>query len=129
MTPDVDFSRTTRQILAVCAVLTLAGTAWFAFNGGTRPLASFLFGAVVSVSLLGMLARTLALLDVTGTESTNASGSTKASLFVGQLLMFPIVGLVLTRYEVDVNAAAAGFGVAVLGATLQQAFTLLVARK
>lgn len=125
MSADVDFGRTTRQILAVCGALILAGGTGFLILAGVRPAVSFLFGAAVSVSLLGLLARTLALLDVTGTEGGNTSGGTKASLVAGQLLIFPVVGLVLSRFNVDVNAVAAGFGVAVLAATLQQGASLL----
>jgi len=124
---DVDFPRATRQMLAVAGVLTLTGGAYFFFTAGARALWSFLFGAVVSTLLLALLARTLLLLDVTG-EAGNTPKSTNALLAISQFAILGAVYVAVDRFPIHTNATAAGFGVAVLAATLQQGAALLKGR-
>jgi hypothetical protein len=112
----------------MAVLLTLAGGAYFFVSAGGRAFWSFLFGALVSTALLSLLARTLYLLDVTGESGGNAPKSTNALLAISQFAILGAVYVAVDRFPLHTNATAAGFGVAVLAATLQQAVSLLRGR-
>jgi hypothetical protein len=126
---DVDFPRTARRILTLALVLTVAGSAYFFFAEALRGLLSFLFGAAVSIALLALLARTLLLLDVTGTEGGNTPKSTQLLLMLGQFAIFGAVYWVVNHYPVHINAVAFGFSVGIVAAMLEQGAGLLRGRQ
>ena len=125
---DVDFPRTARRILVVAAGLTVAGAAYFFATAATRGVLSFLFGAVISIGLLALLARTLLLLDVTGQAGGNTPRATQTLLVLGQIALFGAVYLGVERFPLHVNATACGFSVGILAATLEQGVSLLRGR-
>lgn len=126
---DVDFPRTARRILTLALALTLAGAGYFFFTSALRGTLSFLFGAVVSIGLLALLARTLLLLDVTGHEGGNTPKSTQTLLMLGQFAIFGAVYWVVNRYPVHVNAVACGFSVGIVAAMVDQGARLLRGRE
>jgi hypothetical protein len=87
-------------------------------------LLSFLFGAVISIALLALLARTLLLMDVTG-EGGNTPRATQALLVMGQVALFGAVYIAVERFPLHVNATAGGFAVGIVAATLEQGVSLL----
>ena len=124
---DVDFPRTARRILLVAAVLALLGGVYFFVTASTRGLGSFAFGAVISIALLALLARTLLLLDVTG-EAGNTPKATQTLLVLGQFAVFGAVWVAVERFPLHVNATACGFAVGIVAATLEQGAGLLRGR-
>lgn len=120
---EPEYERSGRRMLLVAAVLTVLGAVGFS-TSSARDGWSFLFGAVTSVALLALLFRTLAVLDFTG-EKGNTARSTQVLLFMGHILVFGGVYAILNRYEVSVNATAAGFSVGISAAILEQFQTLL----
>jgi hypothetical protein len=125
---DVDFPRTARRILLLALALSGAGGVYFWWNAGAQGVASFLFGAIISLALLGLLARMLLLLDVTG-EGGNTPKSTQAFLVVSQFAMFGAVYWVVNSFAIHVNAMACGFSVGVVSAMLDQGWRILRGRQ
>ena len=125
---DVDFPRTARRILLVAAVLAVAGSVYFFATAAARGLASFAFGAAISIALLALLARTLLLLDVTGEAGGNTPKATQALLVLGQFAVFGAVWVAVDRFPLHVNATACGFAVGIVAATLEQGAGMLRGR-
>lgn len=120
---EPEYERSGRRMLLVATVLTVLGAIGFS-SSSQRDGLSFVFGAVTSIALLALLFRTLGLLDFTG-QKGNTAKSTQVLLAMGHVLVFGAVYGVLSRYEVSVNATAAGFSVGISAAILEQFQTLL----
>ena len=121
---EADYLHAGRRMLLIASVLTAAGTPGILFVLGRPAAFSYLFGAVVSVSLFGLLFRSLQLLDFTG-EKGNTPRATASFLVLSQIIVLGGAAYVIKFFPLHTNAAAAGFAVAVLSAMLQQAGTFL----